>query len=91
MYYFVYKHNVRCFKVENIDILRPDEKTDVKELSKHLITDNNDLVIDVRPEVQFEICNLPKTINFPYDRIVKGECDERLKEELSRMDENSKG
>lgn len=71
--------------------MRPDEKIDVKEFSKRLIVDNRDLVIDVRPELHFEICNLPNTINFPYDRIVKGEYDEKLKEEVSKRVENSKG
>lgn len=36
----------------------------------------DNLVLDVRPELEFEMCNIPGTINFPYSKIEKKEkCD----------------
>ncbi|XP_030767904.1 adenylyltransferase and sulfurtransferase MOCS3 [Sitophilus oryzae] len=63
-------------KVINIDILENKEHVNVEEFSKKL---GKRLVLDVRPVIQFQMCGLPKSYNFPYDCIDKQENLEKLR------------
>lgn len=45
-----------------------EHQYDVRNFSK---IDENALVIDVRPELEYKICNLENTINYPYARAQK--------------------
>ncbi|CAH1964055.1 unnamed protein product [Acanthoscelides obtectus] len=58
-------------KVVNIDIITFAEQTDVKDFPQDL---QNNIVIDVRPELEYKMCSLPGTFNFPYSLIIK-DCD----------------
>lgn len=63
-------------KVINIDILENKEHVNVEEFSKKL---GKRLVVDVRSVIQFQMCGLPKSYNFPYDCIDKQENLEKLR------------
>ncbi|KAJ8970260.1 hypothetical protein NQ317_018122 [Molorchus minor] len=67
-------------KVINIDILEADEQVEAKEFSKIV---SNALVLDVRPEVEYQMCSIPGTINFPYSDIEKGHRMEKLNDLLN--------
>lgn len=55
---------------------------DVKEFAK-LIEHN--IVLDVRPAEEYQMCNLPRTINFSFTRIQKDGWDEELRKLLKRF------
>lgn len=58
------------FQVENIAILNPDQHVGIQEF---VHTKKDHLVLDVRPELEFKMCNIPGTINFPYSKIERQE------------------
>lgn len=49
---------------------------DVQDLPEKLGTN---LILDVRPHIQFEMCRLPHTTNVPYTDLEKTEALERLR------------
>lgn len=44
---------------------------------------HNSIVVDVRPELEFSMYNLPNTINIPYTDLNKNEVVDRLRKEIS--------
>lgn len=54
----------------DIDILSSEENISVQDLKKVLV-DKKTSVIDVRPEIEYQMCKLPNTINFPFSSIIK--------------------
>lgn len=61
--------------MENIDILAENEKIQVQELFKNR---EKRFIIDVRPKLEYDMCALPDSINFPFVDIVKGRNLEQL-------------
>ncbi|XP_023014512.2 ubiquitin-like activating enzyme 4 [Leptinotarsa decemlineata] len=55
-------------KVVNIDVLESRQQLDVRDLSK---IGNDGVLLDVRPELEFEMCSVPNSVNFPYTSILK--------------------
>ncbi|XP_066156170.1 adenylyltransferase and sulfurtransferase MOCS3 [Euwallacea fornicatus] len=70
-----------CDKTTNIDILDSDEHISVQDFHLKL---GDKLVLDVRPQVQFEACHLPETVNMPWDDIRKPGGLERVSKLLSK-------
>lgn len=57
-------------KVININIVSPDEN--VKPQVLFSSDKKEDIVlIDVRPSLEYEMCNIPKSVNLPYSDILK--------------------
>ncbi|EEZ98663.1 adenylyltransferase and sulfurtransferase MOCS3 [Tribolium castaneum] len=54
-------------KVVNINILESEENVTVEQLRG--VLDGNNIVIDVRSELEFDMCRLPNTVNLPYAKI----------------------
>lgn len=65
--------------MDNISILNNNQHVTIKEFND-IHTDN--LVLDVRPDLEFQMCNLPGTVNFPYSKIEKQENFYQLKKIL---------
>ncbi|KAJ1891971.1 hypothetical protein LPJ66_006618, partial [Kickxella alabastrina] len=57
----------------------PDQRISCKEYSQLLTDSSRHLLLDVRDEVQFEICSLPNSLNIPMDQF-----DQR-REELEKV------
>nr|CAI5855134.1 unnamed protein product [Callosobruchus analis] len=55
-------------KITNINLLVDEEQIDVRDFPKNW---QKNVVIDVRPELEFNMCRLPDTVNFPYSVITK--------------------
>ncbi|VEN50255.1 unnamed protein product, partial [Callosobruchus maculatus] len=55
-------------KIVNINLIEPEGQIDVKDFPKDL---QKNVVIDVRPELEYKMCSLPGTVNFPYSVITK--------------------
>ncbi|KAK9711706.1 ThiF family [Popillia japonica] len=71
-------------KVIDVDILRKDDHIPVKELSSKPET----LLIDVRPTLEFAMCNLDNSYNFPYSYIKKGKDLDKLRKKLEDYSTN---
>lgn len=54
--------------MDNISILNTDDHICIKEVMQDK---SNNLILDVRPELEFKMCNLPGTVNFPFSKIEK--------------------
>ncbi|RZC35563.1 adenylyltransferase and sulfurtransferase MOCS3 [Asbolus verrucosus] len=70
-------------KVIDIEMLKSDDNVDVKDLAR-LIEENN-LILDVRPELEFAMCKLPNTVNLPYTKIKGNEGVNKLETILKSM------
>lgn len=68
----------------DVDILRKDDHIPVKELSSKPET----LLIDVRPTLEFAMCNLDNSYNFPYSYIKKGKDLDKLRKKLEDYSTN---
>lgn len=55
--------------MENINILNSDENIDVIDFSNKL--ESNQILLDVRPELEYQMCHLPNSLNIPYTTIQK--------------------
>ncbi|CAG9859984.1 unnamed protein product [Phyllotreta striolata] len=55
-------------KVVDINIVKPEQQVDVEYFEK---CKGTSLVIDVRPELEFKMCSLPSTINYPFTKLTK--------------------
>lgn len=67
--------------MEDIDILNSNQHIGIKEFAELKI---ENLVLDVRPELEFRMCNLPGSINFPFSKIERHEEIERLEKILEK-------
>lgn len=65
-------------KVINIDVLSRTENINVHEFAS---LGENEIVLDVRPTIEYEFCKLPNTINLPYSYII----NEKNFEDLTKM------
>lgn len=75
-----------CGAAQPVDILPDDLRISAADLSKQLNASKSDsaVLIDVRDSTQFELCNIPGSINIPWRTFHKSlepgnECDELLK------------
>ncbi|CAG9826278.1 unnamed protein product [Diabrotica balteata] len=55
-------------KVININILDKEQEVDI---NKFCVLKECSVVIDVRPELEFKMCSLSHTLNYPYTKILK--------------------
>uniref|UniRef100_A0A6P7GXD9 Adenylyltransferase and sulfurtransferase MOCS3 homolog n=1 Tax=Diabrotica virgifera virgifera TaxID=50390 RepID=A0A6P7GXD9_DIAVI len=55
-------------KVVNINILDKEQEIDI---NKFCVLKERSVVIDVRPELEFKMCSLSHTLNYPYTKILK--------------------
>ncbi|MCJ1286600.1 Urmylation protein [Xylographa opegraphella] len=63
-------YKVMCGILSPLEILKQDERIDVQELKSTLDTSNNPhLLLDVRDETQFGICNIAGSVNVPSSAI----------------------
>ncbi|XP_044257909.1 adenylyltransferase and sulfurtransferase MOCS3 [Tribolium madens] len=76
-------------KVININILESEENVTVEQL-KGVLDENNNVVIDVRSELEFDMCRLPNTVNFPYSRIRDNKSLDELEGFIKRAAEGNK-
>lgn len=65
--------------MENINILDSKQEVDIQDFNRLA---KEGVIIDVRPEIEYKMCKLPSTINFPYSRIEKGERLDELEKYL---------
>lgn len=72
----------------NIDILNEEENVAVDKLES--ILNGNNIVIDVRPVLEFEMCSLPNTVNLPYSMILNKKNSNELEEAIKRASEGNK-
>lgn len=56
-------------KACSISLLPQEQRLSCKELKERLEDERPPLVVDVRPDVQFEMCHLPGSTNVPLDRL----------------------
>lgn len=81
-----YKIFIKCgiFQVNNIHILQQNQNIDFKSLS--LLKDQ--LILDVRPEIEYNMCKLPNTHNIPYSDLLKGKNLEQVEALLKNARNN---
>jgi adenylyltransferase/sulfurtransferase len=65
-------------KDSQLSILGVDERINVKDYEK--ILDEDHLTIDVRSVNEFEICQLPKSVNIPIKELLSGKRDREVTE-----------
>lgn len=70
-------------KVVNIDVLSGDEHIDIEHFIK---LPKNGNVIDVRPELEYEMCKLSNTVNVPYGELLKGRQMDKLERLFATFD-----
>ncbi|XP_019875481.2 adenylyltransferase and sulfurtransferase MOCS3-like isoform X2 [Aethina tumida] len=71
-------------KVNNIHILQQNQNIDFRSLS--LLKDQ--LILDVRPEIEYNMCKLPNTHNIPYSDLLKGKNLEQVEALLKNARNN---
>ncbi|XP_055595331.1 adenylyltransferase and sulfurtransferase MOCS3-like isoform X1 [Uranotaenia lowii] len=72
-------------KDSHLHLLQPNERITVEEYKKLADSADPHILIDVRGSNQFEICQLPSSVNIPIDDILK---DRRTNELINRAEEN---
>nr|CAD2142943.1 unnamed protein product [Meloidogyne enterolobii] len=80
-------------KVRSLDLLPNDQRITTAEYSKLRHAKGN-ILLDVRPHSEFEICHLSEAINIPWDEMKKVSIEtviEQLNEEKERRQENGEG
>lgn len=76
-------------KVRNIDIVEKSSNVSVNVLGvRNKI--KTMLVVDVRPTIEFEMCHIENTLNFPYDDMKKSDKLTELRKILKQFAEESK-
>ncbi|EDW37219.1 GL26133 [Drosophila persimilis] len=64
-----------------LDLLEPDQRLEVKEYHQKLQSQPH-LLLDVRPPAEFEICQLPRSINVPLSEILDDSYLKRFAKQL---------
>lgn len=59
-------------------MLESDEHISPVKLNEILQYMDNNVVIDVRPYLEYEMCKLPNTVNIPYSMIQNGKALDEL-------------
>ncbi|KAG0189923.1 Molybdenum cofactor synthesis protein 3 [Apophysomyces sp. BC1034] len=73
----------------DLSVLAPNERIGVKEYRTLIEQDKSHILVDVRPDVQFDICSLPNSLNIPLDELEKriGELKDKMDRENLTSDD----
>ncbi|CAH0552977.1 unnamed protein product [Brassicogethes aeneus] len=69
--------------VINIDILKTNQNTDIKSI----VNAKNNIIIDVRPKIEYQMCRLPNTTNIPLNDLKKEKHLDKVKDILETSKE----
>lgn len=69
-------------KNPDLKLLQVNERLTPEDLYQHLKSDKPLILLDVRSQLEFQICNIPGSINIPLDDLTKPENQEMLETKL---------
>jgi adenylyltransferase and sulfurtransferase len=67
-----------CDLTQAVTILDSSERINATQLSSAISSNDHCVIVDTRPQVQFDICSLPKTLNVPMKMLQDTEQQQRI-------------